>query len=167
VLVGGSNEHTLPGLDDLLAPVARPVLLFIAGEKGLQGRGLGLVERRHLGDLEQPFPIQVLRDILACAANVREAVREPLTAQYLAGCRFLGALRSFQDQHVITFAPGLEHASHHGDHEHGADALGIVGLLGAQIGAQPGGEPRRTVPPDDVGLAAEKWRGANEARGAP
>ena len=84
VLVGGADEDALARLDHLLAAVARPVALDRAGDEGLQRRRLGLVERGHLGDLDQPLAAQVLRDVLAgvrMSGRLSENHWPPRTAQ--------------------------------------------------------------------------------------
>ena len=80
VLVGGADEDALARLDHLEPAVARPVALDRAGDEGSSAARLGLAHGVHLGDLDQPFAAQVLRDVLA-GGDVGQVVGEPLAGE--------------------------------------------------------------------------------------
>jgi hypothetical protein len=62
-LVRRADENALPRFDYLLAAVPGAIAFDGAGNESLERGSLRLVEPRHFGDLDQPFPIEVLSNV--------------------------------------------------------------------------------------------------------
>ena len=119
----------------------------------------------HFADFDQPFAAQMLADVLA-AADVRQRVRKPRTAEHGAGRRLQGALRAFQHHHVIALAAGFVNPRHHGDQEQAADRGGVVGELGAEPGRQPDAGALLAVPLQAFEIVAHRMIGIFDGAGA-
>src|SRR5277367_3225530 len=131
-LVGGSDEHALPGLDHFLSAIARAVSLDRPRDERFEGFGLGAVHRRKLRDFDQPFSANMLGYFLI-ARHVGQAIRKPLASENCARHRLAGALLALQNEHVVALAPRLDNPRYHRDQEHPADGGYIYRLLGSEI----------------------------------
>src|ERR1700730_1643069 len=112
VTVGCTDEDALPWLDDFHAAIAWPVTLGCSAEERLEQRGLSAVHCVHFRHLNEPLATQMLRHVLA-GGHIGQVVGKPFTAEHSAGCTLERALLTFQHQHVISLASGVENAGYH------------------------------------------------------
>src|SRR5262249_31591191 len=82
-----------------------------------------------------------------------------LPGQDCAGLRLIEALLTFEDEHVVELAAGLEDARAHADQKHRANAFGILVLPSAEVLCKPRVQSWRAIPYQSVEIVTDGMEG--------